>query len=58
MLAELQPPVRQAEPAPATAFAGSLRYHLGLATPNDDRCFIEVDGERHSWRARRGRRVF
>ena len=31
-------------------FAGSLRYHLGLATPNDDRCFIEVDGERHSWR--------
>ena len=31
-------------------FAGSLRYHLGLATPNDDRCYIEVDGERHSWR--------
>jgi len=31
-------------------FAGSIRYHLGLATPNDDRCFIEVDGERHSWR--------
>ena len=31
-------------------FAGSLRYHLGLATPNDDRCFIDVDGERHSWR--------
>lgn len=31
-------------------FAGSLRYHLGLSTPNDDRCFIEVDGERHSWR--------
>ncbi|MES2742094.1 MAG: lipid A hydroxylase LpxO [Pseudomonadota bacterium] len=31
-------------------YAGSLRYHLGLATPNDDRCFIEVDGERHSWR--------
>lgn len=31
-------------------FAGSLRYHLGLATPNDDRCFIEVDGERYSWR--------
>jgi aspartyl/asparaginyl beta-hydroxylase (cupin superfamily) len=22
-------------------FAGSLRYHLGLVTPNDDRCFIE-----------------
>ncbi len=31
-------------------YAGSLRYHLGLATPNDDRCFIEVDGQRHSWR--------
>jgi beta-hydroxylase len=31
-------------------YAGSLRYHLGLETPNDDRCFIEVDGERYSWR--------
>ncbi len=31
-------------------FAGSLRYHLGLTTPNDDRCFIEVDGQRYSWR--------
>jgi len=31
-------------------FAGSLRYHLGLVTPNDDSCFIEVDGERYSWR--------
>jgi beta-hydroxylase len=31
-------------------FAGSLRYHLGLVTPNDDRCFIDVDGERYSWR--------
>ncbi|RJG07441.1 lipid A hydroxylase LpxO [Noviherbaspirillum cavernae] len=31
-------------------FAGSLRYHLGLLTPNDDRCFIEVDGQRYSWR--------
>lgn len=31
-------------------FAGSLRYHLGLSTPNDDRCFIEVDGEKYSWR--------
>ncbi|HAT32774.1 MAG TPA: lipid A hydroxylase LpxO [Janthinobacterium sp.] len=31
-------------------YAGSLRYHLGLATPNDERCFIEVDGQRHSWR--------
>ena len=31
-------------------YAGSLRYHLGLATPNDDRCFIDVDGQRYSWR--------
>lgn len=31
-------------------YAGSLRYHLGLATPNDGRCFIEVDGQRYSWR--------
>lgn len=31
-------------------YAGSMRYHLGLATPNDDRCFIEVDGMRYSWR--------
>jgi len=31
-------------------FAGSLRYHLGLVTPNDDRCHIIVDGETYSWR--------
>ncbi|WP_353193090.1 lipid A hydroxylase LpxO [Pandoraea pnomenusa] len=31
-------------------YAGSLRYHLGLVTPNDDRCYIDVDGERYSWR--------
>jgi beta-hydroxylase len=31
-------------------FAGSLRYHLGLRTPNDDACWIEVDGRRYSWR--------
>lgn len=35
-------------------FAGSLRYHLGLVTPNDDRCFIEVDGQRYSWRDGQG----
>ena len=35
-------------------FAGSLRYHLGLITPNDDRCFIDVDGERYSWRDGQG----
>ena len=31
-------------------FAGSLRYHLGLRTPNSDACWIEVDGQRYSWR--------
>lgn len=31
-------------------FAGSLRYYLGLSTPQDDRCFIDVDGEKYSWR--------
>ncbi|HJU40448.1 MAG TPA: lipid A hydroxylase LpxO [Tahibacter sp.] len=31
-------------------YAGSIRYHLGLVTPGDDRCYIEVDGERYSWR--------
>jgi beta-hydroxylase len=31
-------------------YAGSLRYHLGLVTPNDAGCWIEVDGERYSWR--------
>jgi beta-hydroxylase len=30
-------------------FAGSLRYHLGLITPNSDACFIEVDGEKLVW---------
>jgi beta-hydroxylase len=31
-------------------YAGSLRLHLGLDTPNDDACFIDVDGQRYSWR--------
>lgn len=31
-------------------FAGSLRFHLGLETPNDDACWIAVDGVRYSWR--------
>ena len=31
-------------------YAGSLRYHLGLATPNSPDCFIEVDGQRYHWR--------
>ncbi|HHW4680209.1 MAG TPA: lipid A hydroxylase LpxO [Xylella taiwanensis] len=30
-------------------FAGSMRLHLGLATPNNPRCFIDVDGQRYTW---------
>jgi beta-hydroxylase len=48
MFAELPPGgklVRHRDP-----YAGSIRYHLGLSTPGSDACFIEVDGQRHSWR--------
>lgn len=31
-------------------FAGSLRYHLGLSTPNSDACRIYVDGQPYAWR--------
>jgi beta-hydroxylase len=31
-------------------YAGSLRYHLGLFTPNDAGCFIEVDGQPYHWK--------
>lgn len=31
-------------------YAGSLRYHLGLITPNDPACFIEVDGQKYHWK--------
>lgn len=31
-------------------YAGSLRYHLGLRTPNSDDCRIYIDGEPYSWR--------
>jgi beta-hydroxylase len=31
-------------------YAGSLRYHLGLVTPAKPGCYIDVDGERYSWR--------
>lgn len=30
--------------------ACSLRYHLGLDTPNDDRCYISIDDQKYSWR--------
>ncbi len=35
-------------------YAGSIRYHLGLVTPNDDACYIDVDGQRYSWRDGQG----
>ena len=31
-------------------FAGSVRYHLGLVTPNSDDCRIYIDGNAYSWR--------
>jgi beta-hydroxylase len=31
-------------------YAGSLRYHLGLFTPNDPACHIVVDGQRYHWK--------
>lgn len=31
-------------------YAGSLRYHLGLVTPNSPLCFINVDGEPYHWK--------
>lgn len=48
MFAEL-PPGGELRPH-RDPFAGSLRLHLGLDTPNDDACFIDVDGQRYSWR--------
>ncbi|MBL34946.1 MAG: lipid A hydroxylase LpxO [Oceanospirillaceae bacterium] len=31
-------------------YGGSLRYHLGLSTPNSDDCHILVDGIPYAWR--------
>lgn len=31
-------------------FAGSLRFHLGLKTPNSEACHIAVDGEKYFWK--------
>ena len=31
-------------------YAGSLRYHLGLITPNSPDCHIVVDGEKYYWK--------
>lgn len=34
----------------ADPVACSLRYHLGLATPESDACYINIDGTDYSWR--------
>ena len=34
----------------ADPLACSLRYHLGLQTPNSDQCLIDIDGVQVSWR--------
>jgi beta-hydroxylase len=34
----------------ADPFACSLRYHLGLETPESDACYIDIDGRAYSWR--------
>jgi beta-hydroxylase len=48
MFAVLPPGARL--PSHRDPFAGSLRYHLGLATPNSELCRIFVDGELYYWK--------
>ena len=31
-------------------YAGSLRYHLGLMTPNSEKCMINLDGTTYFWK--------
>jgi beta-hydroxylase len=48
MFAQLPPGaslVRHRDP-----YAGSVRYHLGLVTPADPKCHIDVDGQQYYWR--------
>lgn len=48
MFAQLPPGaslVRHRDP-----YAGSIRYHLGLVTPDDPKCYIDVDGQHYYWR--------
>ena len=48
MFAMLPPGARL--PSHRDPFAGSLRYHLGLSTPNSKLCRIFVDGELYYWK--------
>lgn len=43
-------PVGARLPLHRDPWAGSLRYHLGLITPNSDACRILVDDQTRSWR--------
>jgi len=31
-------------------YKGIIRYHLGIKTPNDDKCALTVAGDHYSWR--------
>ena len=48
MFAEL-PPKGKLNPH-RDPFAGSLRYHLDLSTPNSEKCYIDVHGQRYWWK--------
>lgn len=48
MFALLPPGARL--PSHRDPFAGSLRYHLGLSTPNSEECRIVVDGDLYYWK--------
>ncbi len=34
----------------ADPMACSMRYHLGLVTPNSEKCFINIDGNKRYWK--------
>jgi beta-hydroxylase len=48
MFAALPPGARL--PEHRDPFAGSLRFHLGLITPNSPDCYLCVDGQTYYWR--------
>ena len=48
MFASLPPGSRL--PRHRDPYAGSLRFHMGLITPNSPDCYINVDGETYYWR--------
>jgi beta-hydroxylase len=41
-------------PAHTGKFSGIYRYHLGIAVPNEGRCFINVDGKDYYWKRGEG----